>query len=320
MLLLHSKELAMKSKLPFAGALIAASAIACSDGNTSSTERGSTVREDLSPSASMFVSVRRDHRKCASPKCGGYYLRALNQGWDEFYVSALDVSDLENGAAHAALSAPDGELVLRGTLSKRAPRFDQRAFHVEEAYRGMPGVNYDDAIHAFFQVAPRDPPIECFAAPCPNLIATYVNHVRQIPIDSVNVDKAGQMPQVDRAWLAARAEQHGAIAVGWLRSGAKYPGGEEVVFDAAQVFVRVPDPVGPCPMMPTPLCDEGKTNVVTRNANRCHVPTGCVHRGICPMYMPACGAGYTLQSWATAPTGCEAFACDPAFLYEEQQK
>lgn len=306
----------MKSTLPFAGALIATCAIACSDGNAPSTERSSTVTEDLSRAASMFVSVRRDQRKCAHPKCGGYFLRALNQGYDEVYVATLDVSLLDAGAAHATLNAPDGELVLFGKLGHRAPRYDARVFHVEEAYRGMPGVDYDDAVHAFFQVAPRDPPIECFAAPCPNLTATFVNHVRTIPIDAVNVEKAGAMPHVDRAWLESRAEQHRAIVVGWFRPGARHAGGEELVLDAAQVFVRVPDEIGPCPMMPTPICDGATVRTVYRNASRCYVETGCVRRGICPMYMPACAEGYTLVSWPVSPSGCNAYACDASFLYE----
>jgi hypothetical protein len=72
-------------------------------------------------------------------------------------------------------------------------------------------------------------------------------------------------------------------------------------------------------MMPTPVCDEGNVRIVTRMASRCYLERGCVHPGMCPMYMPACAEGYTLTTWSAPPRGCNAFACDPSFLFESAQ-
>jgi hypothetical protein len=68
--------------------------------------------------------------------------------------------------------------------------------------------------------------------------------------------------------------------------------------DATQVFVHLPDVVGPCPTMII-RCEEGAVATYERDANRCMVPTGCVKRGFCPMYMPTCGSGCALKSWSS---------------------
>jgi hypothetical protein len=287
---------------------VGATACAASDGSTDPSSVGQGV-DELS---TTFVTLRLDLRRCAKPLCGGYFVRDVNQGAAERYVSRLDFdTSLPAEVIDDVRSAPASELVLRGHLGPEETRFHTRPFVVSEAFRGMPGVTpLADA--AFYQVHARKPPIECFVGPCPNEIAQTLNTSMTEEFDSVSVDSASLL-WVDKGWLASRVEAHGAVVAGTLRQGAHLPGGFEEVLDASQVYVRLPERKGPCPVSPTQSCADGTVAVQERDADRCIMQVGCVKPGVCPLFEPLCASGYTLSSWASAPDACPAFACDPSF-------
>jgi hypothetical protein len=118
-----------------------------------------------------------------------------------------------------------------------------------------------------------------------------------------SVSLTGLPPSVDSAWLSGRVQGGGAIVAG------RFDGW---TLQAAQVFLRLPDVVGPCPDFVYWCGNE--TPTFTLGADRCMVPTGCAVRGVCPEYLPACEPGYDLLSWPSQPHGCPAFACMPAWL------
>jgi hypothetical protein len=115
--------------------------------------------------------------------------------------------------------------------------------------------------------------------------------------DAVRIDSIG-VPLLDRTWLADRA-LHGAIVAGHMESGT---------MNASQVFVRLPDPMGPCPDFVT-HCGEGQMPTYTRTARRCLMPSKCVAPAICPLGVPNCAPGYKRVSW----TNATAYVCDPSF-------
>ncbi len=263
--------------------------------------------------APTYVTVRADHRRCVAPRCGGYFLRDVNQQGDERYASRLDFTQarLPANALFDARSAPADELVLRGRWGGWEGRFHTRPFVVLDAYRGMPGVNARTG-DAFYRVSPRTPPIACLVAPCPNEIATVLNTDVKVAIDRVSVESAA-LPLVDQGWLGSRAEDHGAVVAGVLVPGDHFPGGYEKVLDARQVFIHLPERVGPCPAMPIVYC-EGNVPIYERTDDRCLVQRGCVEPELCMPFVPECSEGYSLSRWAAAPNGCAAFACDPTFV------
>jgi hypothetical protein len=266
---------------------------ACSDGPRDASDRTSSVAA-LVAGRSTFVAVARDAR-------GGAFVHAINEGRVPMYVTQVDLSALDADVERAVRDAPDGEIVLRGAVvDAGAP-----AFRVDEAYRGMPGATFDERRDAFFVV-------ESDAGEA----ARFVNRAASIPIGSSTVDRA-VLPFVDAAWLASRVDGHGAIVAGWFHIDAGASGAAAFRLDAAQVFVRLPDPIGPCPLAserPIPLCDEPNVLTSKRTADRCLMTGTCIRPGLCPQFIPACADGYTLRSWSSAPSGCNAFACDPSFL------
>ena len=288
--------------------IVGATGCAASDGSSDPGTVGEAV-DELSVS---FVTLRADMRRCAAPLCGGYFVREVNRKDAERYVSRLDFdTSMPAEAIEDVRSAPATELVLRGHLGRQDSRFHTPSFVVIEAFRGMPGVTPgEDA--AFYQVHARKPPIDCFVAPCPNEIAQLLNTSMQAEFDRVSVDRAALL-WVDKGWLTSRIEARGAIAAGALGEGAHYPGGFEQVLEASQVFLRLPERVGPCPLRATLSCAEGTVAVDERTEERCLTQVACVKQGICPLFDPACAPGYTLTSWPSAPNGCPAFACDPLF-------
>jgi hypothetical protein len=125
------------------------------------------------------------------------------------------------------------------------------------------------------------------------------------PIKSVST--AGPLPAwVDAAWLTTRIMDHGAIVAG------RFDGW---TLDAAQVYLRLPDVVGPCAFERFAVhCDGEQVATYTMSDNLCQVFAGCAKPGLCPLLLARCEAGYDLVSWATQPDGCQASTCEPAFI------
>ena len=312
---MRSLRASVASLAPLASLFMLASSAGCSSSAAPgpiTAEPVSSQGEELAMTRDRVVVVRPDARRCVAPLCGGYFVRELNRGEAERYVSALDLSatGLDDAAVAGALAAPTS-LVLRGHLGAADARHGTRRFAARDVWRGMPGVAPADD-EAFYTVAPRTPPIECLVAPCPEEIATLVNGRDHYAFDGVDVAPAA-LAWVDASWLASRVTEHGAVvAASWVR-GTHYPGGYAWTLQTSQVYVHLPDRVGPCPAAPAQACDEGTVAAFERNPDRCLIQVACVKRAICPLYMPACSAGYTLGAWF-GRSGCAQFACDPTFV------
>lgn len=310
-----NKILSLGARVACALLFTGAMACASTDGQSDPVSTGESA-DELSLTRPSFVTLRQDMRKCMAPLCGGFFVRDVNVAGAERYVSGLDLSQsrLPEDAREDIRSAPPGELVLYGYLGSLEREFQTRKLVVLEGFRGMPGVTPRTS-DSFYQVHARKDPIACFVAPCPNEIASLLNTSIEEAFDRVSVDHAA-LPWVDKGWLASRVTTHDAIAAGTLSPGEHFPGGYEQVLDSSQVFVRLPDTLGPCLERPPLRCPEGTVGVHQRTVDRCIVQVACVQPGICPQYMPACPAGYTLSSWSAPPSGCPAFACDPSFILE----
>jgi hypothetical protein len=302
----------MKSELNslFAIGIAAAFTFACG------SPAPEVVEEDedaISASTPAFVSLRHDDRRCISPLCGGYWLKDLNRNRAEVYVSGLDFS--QSGFDEATITLIQetslDELVLQGVLGPREQQYRTRALMVQGAWRGLPGV-VRSASDKFYSVTSNDPPIQCFAAPCNNDVATLLN--RTTTRGFTGVDVGGVVRNfVDPAFVTSQVERYGALVAGHFEDGVRHAAGPETLLVASQVYLSLPSQRVPCPLFPIAQCPEGLVNVFTRNADRCTIPAGCAEQLFCPQFIPSCDEGYTMESW-TGGSGCPAFACDPTFL------
>lgn len=271
---------------------------------------------DLSAASRSYVTLRHDDRKCASPLCGGYFVHDVNRATAETYVSGIDLTaaNLMPELEDSILAAPAEELVLRGKLGPVESAHKTRAFLVSEVYRGMPGMAPADG-DVFFATKTHSPAIQCITAPCNNEVATQLNSTKTTSFTSYKVTDA--LPNGgDANWLTDRQQTHGAITAGAIVKGTKKAGGYEQVMKATQVYVRLPDVLGPCPKVAQPSCASGKVPTFTRSLDRCLVFNTCVKPGICTQFLPACADGYTQSTWSQSSSACKAMACDPSFLSE----
>jgi hypothetical protein len=153
---------------------------------------------ELSTRSRSYVTLRRDTRRCAAPKCGGWWVQDVNRATpNEQYVSRLDFasSSLSDLAQHDVTYAPDGEVVLFGKLGL-TDASDTRPFLVSAGWRGMPGVSAVGA--TFYRVQSVE--IRCITAPCPTLKATRLNSTSSTLTHDLDVHKAARS-LVDEAWL-----------------------------------------------------------------------------------------------------------------------
>lgn len=263
---------------------------------------------ELSTGSRSFVGLRQDLRRCIAPLCGGFWVHDLNRvSLSETYVSGLDfsssgLSDADQQRVYEGL----GEVVLRGKLGPKDRVFGVRPFVVSEAYRGMPGITVG-AADSFFKLETVE--IQCVRAPCPSMSATRVNHTAKTLFHVFDISGVGE--RLELKWLNKRALQDGAIT-----SGVVVRNGDETWVQASNVFLRLPERAGPCPLSRVTLCPDGEVRTYTRTPDRCMMPAACVTPGVCAQYLPVCGEGYTLQQWASGQHGCPAFVCDPTWISE----
>ncbi len=289
--------------------------VGCGVSQSEVIESSDTVGVDgteLSASSRTYVTLTRDMRRCLSPVCGGYFVTDVNRvSPAPRYVSGLTFagSGLDEETINKALEAVGGELVLRGKLGAEEKMFHTRPFLVSGAWRGLPGMKVA-AGDAFDSVEPLD--VQCFAAPCPTGRATRLNAGGTTTFHEIDLDSAA-LVRVDRAWLLSRINLHDAIVAAHFVTRPGGPGGVARVLTASQVFVKLPEAPGPCPLVKMPPCAAGTVRSFNRNVDRCELPSACVIPGVCAQYQPNCEAGYTLQSWSGGSHACQVFACDPAF-------
>lgn len=287
------------------GAIVAAALLAACAGQdgqdpTGGTESTSAAASSLDESVSrpgeahrVYVIVQSEFDQCRPiASCGLAWVREVNRDGRPWLVM-LDETSLGRTAVEQLAGAPDGSLVLRGVLGgDDRDRARIRPFAVLDAWRGMPDVE-----------APPESAFVRVEMPDGQLVARFLDSERWHPIASVSMSHAG-LPFVSRDWLESRVLSHYALVAGTF---------DGKTLEANQVFVHLPDTVGPCPGLGI-RCEPGTVATYERDANRCVIPTGCVPMGPCPMLIPACSAGYTRASWASQPNGCQAFACDPSFI------
>ena len=195
----------------------------------------STAVPDSLASTSSFYSFRRDLRRCASPRCGGYFVKLVNQrrtrcadnrSQAECYVASIDW----NGETE-----PDSDRgLLRGTI--RPGRDQNRGFgefRVSEVWNAA-GANQPAG--TFFRV--RDRGIRCIAAPCPTHHEARLNSTVSRNIAGVDLSGASASDNSVSEANAAMTGSNGIIISG-DHSPVTGPAGRSQILKATQFYLRV---------------------------------------------------------------------------------
>ena len=189
-------------------------------------------------SSSTFYTFRRDLRRCASPQCGGYFIKALNQSRtrcaNNRYQSECYVANIEWGGQ----AEPENErALLRGTLRPGGNRWGRLGvLRVSEVWEAA-SANLQSGI--FFRV--RDRGIRCIAAPCPTHHEVRLNSTINRNVAGVDLTGAGAP---DNALSEANAAMTAAegILVSGTHAPVTGPAGRSQILKATQFYLRAGKP------------------------------------------------------------------------------
>lgn len=190
---------------------------------------------DSLASTSTFFTVRRDLRRCASPRCGGFFVKRVNQRRTrcadgrqqaECYVAEIDW----NGHAQ---SEPN-RLLIRGELVnlpyRRSGRFGQlRATEVWVAASDR--IPSDD----YFRV--RDLGIRCITHPCMTHHEAKLNTTASRDIAGAELNGAGASDDRLNEAVREMKSPRGIIVSGTHRQESG-PAGRALVLQGSQFYLR----------------------------------------------------------------------------------
>lgn len=189
-----------------------------------------------------FYSLRRDVRRCASPRCGGYFVKRVNfeltrcgdgrwQG--ECYVAEIDWT------GQPQIDEP--QMVVRGSIvARRYPGFGNLGeLRVSEAWKAL-GSNRP--VGTFYLV--RDRGVRCITHPCPTHSAARLNTSSRRNMAGVNLGGAGLDESATSTVTMAMTGPQGVIVTGH-DAVVTGPGGRSFELRATQAYVRSTSGSGP---------------------------------------------------------------------------
>jgi hypothetical protein len=189
---------------------------------------------DSLASTSSFYSFRRDLRKCASPRCGGYFVKLINDTrtrcadnrWgSECYVASIDW----NGQAE-----PESDrALLRGTMRLQGNRHGR--FGVLRVAEVWQAASATEPSGTFFRV--RDRGIKCIAAPCPTHHEARLNTTQSREIAGVDLSGAGAPENLLSEATQAMTSRDGILVSG-DHAPVTGPAGRSVMLKARQFYLR----------------------------------------------------------------------------------
>ena len=194
-----------------------------------------TPAADSLSSTSTFFTVRRDVRRCAAPRCGGYFVSRVNQRRTrcadgrqnaECYVADIDW----NGESHTDVNG----LLLRGEIvSQQYKKFGRFGLlRVSEVWKAASD-KLPDA--DFYRV--RDLGIRCITHPCMTHHEAKLNTVMGRDIAGVELNGAGASD--DRINEAMKTMQNpGGIIVSGTHRQETGPAGRAQALMASQFYLR----------------------------------------------------------------------------------
>jgi len=203
--------------------------------STSAVPEANNIIEAEAPVLnSSFYLVRPDPRKCASPMCGGYFVRLVNQGvtrcangkrMSECYVASIDW----NGSNEVE----PGKALIRGLFTTRGSRNGK--YGVLKVLESWEAVSSGSPQGDFFRV--RDLGVRCIAAPCQTHRETKLNANATRTIAGVNLKFDEPASEVMEEVNRSMTGPEGVLAVGAHRT-VTGPAGRSQALDITQLYLR----------------------------------------------------------------------------------
>ncbi|MBW4429748.1 MAG: hypothetical protein KME50_36685 [Nostoc desertorum CM1-VF14] len=194
-----------------------------------------------------YYTIRRDFRRCASPICGGYFIKQVNLKTtpcldgvfrSECYVSAIDWSSLKVSPYELVkIQNDDGSrVILRGNIVPVTfPGFGEFGnLRVKEAFIAATNAPAKGTF-----VALKDNGVRCITTPCFSTNQLVLNKPRISQVSSIDLSQTGAtQKQLDAA--TNEIFRQGLIAVGKTEVVSNSdPTKRDTKFVATQFYLRV---------------------------------------------------------------------------------
>jgi hypothetical protein len=190
---------------------------------------------DSLASTSVYYTIRPDKRRCASPMCGGYFIKRVNQNLTpcangksqpECYVATIEWNGQPEVNPQQAL--------LRGSLISRGDkRGKYGVLKVTESWKAAGSGTSTPG--DFFRV--RDRGIRCVAPPCPTHHEARLNDTRSRDIAGVDLSTAQADEKATAQAFEAMTGQEGVLLSG-THSPVSGPAGRSQSLKADQFYLR----------------------------------------------------------------------------------
>jgi hypothetical protein len=236
-----------------------------------SASHDGTSSSSLEPLAEYYL-VRQDVRRCASPLCGGYFVRRVNHAWTrcangrrmrECYVAEIDWRGQPEVEPAKAL--------LRGDVTaRRFPSFGNLgALRVTESWQSP---SDKPATGTFYRV--RDRGVRCITHPCLTHSATKLDFNVTKNIAGVDLEAAGATGEIISEAAAAMTHPRGVIVGGYF-APVSGPGGRAQTLKATKFYLPAGTQMGGQPPAARRCFKTGCSSEVCADRN---VVTACIFR------------------------------------------
>ena len=187
-----------------------------------------------------YYTVRADLRRCASPMCGGFFIKLVNhvrtrcadgRNMAECYVAEIDWNRQPSGEPRTML--------VRGDLSQRWFQGSRR-FGVLRVIESWRAASERPPEGMFFRV--KDLGIRCITHPCLSHQDERLNSYMRRKIAGVNLNRAQASADTVASADQAMTSSGGILVAGTHRS-VSGPAGRAATLDATQFYLRASGPV-----------------------------------------------------------------------------
>ena len=249
-----------------------------------------------------YFTMRQDYRKCASPLCGGVFVKLANRQLtrcsDGVYRSECYVAKAVWGNMAPRWDNLEALLVYGGIIGKRYPNFGQLGeFVVDSVYQG----DAKQKVKNMLFVGLKNNGIQCITTPCFSIKESVLNGTATIPASGIRWEQAN-MPEDKLAIVNNLFANNALLLAAGKNRAEKGMVGQGLVFAVQQVY------------LPLTKCAEG----YQEKNGQCVTPYGCVAPQI--EQKTYGGVAYrdpvTGDTTSSLSTSCVR-TCDPPGIYNQ---